>query len=880
MAAALPNKAGSQIPSRQNHSARNSEIGNPIRRSFSGNPFAKPSVVPTARGFNSINTPANSPSEFHRRHSMGRESSSSFCDLEDKENGKDANLKAARVRSPAAPKGSKNFMSPTISAASKMNASPRKKILSERNDAPVRHSVSFSDVTTIIMEDNKIQKKLVEMDSHEQTIMDMDFKETMKNDEAVSQKDQHDSAAETMKINEAAVMEDELLVFQTSQQEDSVAESDDADPSFKISPGPSASYSSSMVAPLDADPKMPPYDPKTNYLSPRPQFLNYRPNPRIMLYLDSKREGSRLEENFAFESSSDTEVTGEEETQSEDSLKQSEDVSSETSEPDSMSNADMLLQGVEAKAVLSKPRLFTRSKFIALVLIMVVGWFSLSVTDSPVVQPLLRDLTLYEFYVPPEATNFAKASFYELSQKFRLWSANCLSHIYKLVSRLGGVHELAPLQYANLTGFLKDCSIDGFPHRKFDLGLLKPLRERKVDNEVVDDKSRPLIEADETIDEVDEGMNHDLGFEAEGNSEVVCEEHHDSSKHEENQQDIGAEVIENGDSSEVDKRLVEREAKQSEMMFEFDSSEDEKKLERVEWACVVAEVDVDAKQSDAHTNNEQLSIMVETEVIKPDSSEGEKNFNSNAEPESDFEAREFTALADSEQVRVMELSEQPLQLEPSEAGKPEIENKMNFITEAESTGVNNDPEIFVFDVADENSQGAETMDSATKRSENELKSMHYVLPISLLVLSLIAAIAFMSGKKSKASIPSAAVTTKVDCNTTSMTAEQLIQERFSSLNWPTEVDMLGESCPSGMSSYQSSFCSQKESSEAESQERQSSRRNHKRESLASSDFSTGSPSYGSFTTYEKIAIKSGQGEATTPVRRSSRLSRKQVTSSR
>ena len=49
-----------------------------------------------------------------------------------------------KVRSPAITKGSKNFMTPTISAASKINSSPRKKVLVERNE-PVRTSISFFD---------------------------------------------------------------------------------------------------------------------------------------------------------------------------------------------------------------------------------------------------------------------------------------------------------------------------------------------------------------------------------------------------------------------------------------------------------------------------------------------------------------------------------------------------------------------------------------------------------------------------------------------------------------------------------------------------------------------------------------------------------------
>ncbi|XLU57519.1 hypothetical protein S245_052167, partial [Arachis hypogaea] len=65
--------------------------------------------------------------------------------VDDKENGKDQTLKPGKVRSPAAClKGSKNFMSPTISASCKIIESPRKKVLIERN-GPVQDSVPSAE---------------------------------------------------------------------------------------------------------------------------------------------------------------------------------------------------------------------------------------------------------------------------------------------------------------------------------------------------------------------------------------------------------------------------------------------------------------------------------------------------------------------------------------------------------------------------------------------------------------------------------------------------------------------------------------------------------------------------------------------------------------
>ncbi|XP_071742635.1 uncharacterized protein [Rutidosis leptorrhynchoides] len=74
-------------------------------------------------------------------------------------------------------------------------------------------------------------------------------------------------------------------------------------------------------------------------------------------------------------------------------------------------------------------------------------------------------------------------------------------------------------------------------------------------------------------------------------------------------------------------------------------------------------------------------------------------------------------------------------------------------------------------------------------------------------------------------------------------------------------------------------CSSETSSVQKGYRKKSDNNNNKRESMASSsDFSMGSPSYGSFTTIERTPIK-GDEVMLTPVRRSSRLLKNQVISS-
>ncbi|KQK13829.1 uncharacterized protein LOC100835292 isoform X1 [Brachypodium distachyon] len=65
---------------------------------------------------------------------------------------------------------------------------------------------------------------------------------------------------------------------------------------------------------VDAEPSQAAvYDPKTNYTSPRPRFLHYKPNPRIEMYRHGGSGVRRLEEGFSSESSEETDTTTTEE---------------------------------------------------------------------------------------------------------------------------------------------------------------------------------------------------------------------------------------------------------------------------------------------------------------------------------------------------------------------------------------------------------------------------------------------------------------------------------------------------------------------------------------------------------------------------------------
>ncbi|KAL0356950.1 UNVERIFIED_CONTAM: hypothetical protein Scaly_1380700 [Sesamum calycinum] len=195
------------------------------------------------------------------------------------------------------------------------------------------------------------------------------------------------------------------------------------------------------------------------------------------------------------------------------------------------------------------------------------------------------------------------------------------------------------------------------------------------------------------------------------------------------------------------------------------------------------------------------------------------------------------------------------------------------------------------DVKSLSEEAQSSITSESPQSSDSKALAYYAMGISSLFATLLAVAAFTFQYKK---LPSSAnVVQAIDpllskqkdygCTRTN----HIYQEKQFSEHWETEIDEIGESsCPSEMSSFQKSASySKKElggggASEAQSKERRT-RKYNKRESLASSlsGYSSGSPSYGSFTTLERIPIKNANGdeEIVTPVRRSSRI-RKQVTS--
>lgn len=415
----------------------------------------------------------------------------------DKENSGDQNLKPTRVKSPALSKGAKNFMSPTISAASKINASPRKQILVERNE-PARSSVSFSDVKSLSMEDNGAttpevalkQKKVSFSDVRSVITEDIESTQEISLNQKVPFADTEPTPwglthEQEEPLKSKAEFDHKESVNNSDSVPKTVAEEKDSvnvDPSFKISPRASISPSCPVLAPLDSDPLVLPYDPKTNYLSPRPQFLHYRPNPRIELYRE--RDSQQLDELFASESHSDTDVTAE--TPTEGLQRDLEEISSEeTVNEGEEEGRNEPNQSLKANRTL-KSRFSTGSKFITLLLFLCFACFSVLVVKSPAFTNGMEEISLSNFQVPPEVREFAKANLDRITQNLQHWSASFLSYISDIVSSSREVHKLGSFQYANLSHLIEDRMIEG--HLKFDPSVMEPVSERDAGTELFDNK--------------------------------------------------------------------------------------------------------------------------------------------------------------------------------------------------------------------------------------------------------------------------------------------------------------------------------------------------------------------------------------------------------
>ncbi|XXG48935.1 hypothetical protein AAC387_Pa02g3255 [Persea americana] len=1009
--AASPSRSPSPITGRRNPIGRTPEIGNSIRKSLGGYPAAKPSIA-APRSFNPI-TPANSPSDFPHRNLSSKEGIRASYE---KENERDqSSLNLSKAKSPVIiSKGAKNFMAPTISAASKFTPSPRKKVLAERNEA-VRTSTSIPDGKTslpsmslvqsseteeirsksevgldsqVVSDTPKIShilpkpktadfgskedlgsssfpvltslelsktekigsKPVMGLDSHPASdspkipeilpiprTIDSDSKEDLSSSslelsktEKIGSKpvmglDSH-PASDSPRIPEIlpiprTIDSDHKEDLSSSSLEFSKTEKIGSKSVLGLDP---QQFSDTLKAPetqnpsslrdstsADIDPSLPPYDPKTNYLSPRPRFLHYKPNPRIEAYLNKENsEGKNLEDSFTSESSSDSEPI--EETQSPDAETDSADSFSPEIKAENAADSHPLEheldecdaheenreeeESIVAKEIPPKSsHSSSRPKFMSLLLVLAIVCVSMSVTDSPVISSssMFNDHPLTKTYAPElrvladrylrdsfaEITEFASVNLGRVSDNLRLWSLNSMSYLARMISVPRG-GELGVIHFMNLTAL--DTDISSVSKLLTDVNQIKDTGKNEEEN-----SSEELKMEGET----QQGVQEEQGL-------VKEEQHHYS------------EALETIHKMEVTEKP--RETTVLEEQQEDQTSLDLITAEEIVEAEGIKEKGDSSSHADIVPTNSEISShklhseeIVEAEEIEE---KGVSDSHADLEP-SNVEVSAKTLhseeIVEAEGIKEKGLSNSHADIEPNNdveisaqnlhsveiVETEEIEEKCfsNSHADIDPTNVELSAQSSHSDPDYEARSSPQVLDTTIRALADDF-TMQIVLGISSILLTLAAAAAASFYlKKSKVFVSEAEIL-KQPSSPKKMTSDSVsassqshtdIDRPLFYKNCPAEVEMVGESGPLEMSSsLEDSFSTSQHSSdrvEIKSHERKL-RRNSNRESMvSSSEYSAGSPSYGSFTTYEKLHKVSGDDDAMTPVRRSSRL-RKQITS--
>ncbi|XP_023551790.1 uncharacterized protein LOC111809647 isoform X2 [Cucurbita pepo subsp. pepo] len=1006
---ALPSNRSSSpsmVTGRTGPISRNSEIGNPVYRSFSSNPFSKPSIATSLKSLNPI-TPANSPSDYPpQRNSVSREILFTSRDNEDKENGKDQSPKLTRVRSPTVGKSMKNFMSSTISAASKIAVSPKKKILGDRNE-PVRSSLSFSGMKSsslnsvnptpeasmafesdtnppmplisypkstktvrfggvevisgsyedsestyrydlnpelvaavtdsksgivpitksAIAEGSSKSSKTVTFGGFE-VISDFcdDSESTYRhghhpNPEAVTVAVEANAepeigpisdsdiaavtpeASKIMRFSDFEAVSNNALESSVNSNLTEEVDSVNLDPSFNISP-----VSSPMIAPI-----ITPYDPKTNYLSPRPQFLHYNPNRRI------NRPDGRFEELFS----------SSEETDCEDPQKESDEVSSNESqmkeEEKEEEEVNVSIQGPTEVKKSSKPLLSRIFKISSLLLILFTACLSICVVN--VHDPTIFERsTLLTMGDQSEIFESAKTNFNVLVGKLEIWHANSISFISDVVFNFRGG---PPLIHLNQTEFFygdvnkdEQCLVLSHQNVWEEENNLINAMEAMKERVIVDTFEEPIDregqnkegqEQEEDAQEVEAIKVREIGietFERESHNEEVEEESfqeieartNDSADIEEENNEASEEslqeIIEHieGEGQNIEGQEQQEEAQDTEAMKVREIG-----IETVERESQNEEVEEEPFQKDSEEENDEASEESLLEIVEEEYVQEKTVENFKASSSSDFKLHDEIEKA---------------------AATGETQEETNTEFQYQSPPVSSPPSEHQSDVEEEN--GGKIVDlirTATGISRDFTQNTAAIISAILLGLFLIipAGLIYARKSSSRRTTSTAAIAEEQQEEPLlkdKKTNQSLVEEEEEeALDDDDEDDMAGEFCSSETSSFfqyssvrEGETEAAKRSSEFQSHShvrRENSRResiaeaatrssevqshshgrrkirmeNSRRESMASSSLddysvsSSASPSYGRFTTYEKIPIKhkNGDEEIVTPVRRSSRI---------
>ncbi|KAA8536298.1 hypothetical protein F0562_028776 [Nyssa sinensis] len=425
------------------------------------------------------------------------EESQRFCTKKLRREGKEWALKRKRMRDVRNLKPGESSITKLFRSAQRIlchqqflrlprsHASPRKKVLVEKNEL-LRTSVSFSDGKNLsdVTEDFDLKldmgltfnqnkngaschSEIADSDKEAAVLEVTSILKASKNDTDLNSRSQvplnSQNASES--LSEMMTMESNCTFIDTSSMK-----------------RPPCSSPSPVIAPLDADPSLPPYDPKTNYLSPRPQFLHYKPNPQIELHFNKEgglglRKGKRLEDSFMSENFSDTEVTSE--TQSEVLQKESEDASS----------AETIIEE-ESHVSETKP---------------------ISLSEETVEAKRICKL---QFFHKIKVYLLSFEKYDSFARNFKQWSAKSRSYLSNLIGILGEVNKLPPLQFDNLTALQEDLVVDEYlkvdhsekrSEGSYRQDELEHVKEGEVEIETWEEKGHPEVEADDNSEDASEG---------------------------------------------------------------------------------------------------------------------------------------------------------------------------------------------------------------------------------------------------------------------------------------------------------------------------------------------------------------------------------------
>nr|XP_009419022.1 PREDICTED: uncharacterized protein LOC103999091 isoform X2 [Musa acuminata subsp. malaccensis] len=780
---------------------------------------------------------ASAFSEPHQRSAGGKSgvalAASSRASLEQRENERDLNCSASskpsavRARSPApssccSAKGAKNFMAPTISAASKaVAASPKRRILAERNETV---PVVRSSLTSLLDESPAPEEV------------------PAKRRVSFGARPHQDSGVQETPYVGGGGSEPRKIESEIKNRRYSGVL-----PSFHISPA--------AIAPLDADPSLPPYDPHTNYLSPRPRFLHYRPNPRIDQYLNQEGDlmdagdGKRLEDSFSSESSEETPGQTEEEQQStpgddECSSPEVEAMEEETGEspvPESESNPESTGKG----------RSFWHYKFASLLLVLgiacIFGSFlgcpilSSSTLKTPVI-PAIDDVHVRDYLA------VAALDLKELARKLSQWSFD---------------------------SFARDTTLTSLPREEFGPFFMPNLTAANIEQrEGIDYSYIGTIVSNEHIGQ---GSAMEQPFEGEMQEESM-EEHEVDIDH-----SNSATTLSNEHTDQV-----------SEMEQPFETSVQQESMEEHEVDVSGDELKDDTESGDEKSGIEVTRGLEENDVtVEPEADDDVKE-SSLVEFESEKKIAEADDAKEMEEEAIVDgiESEKNIELElrkMQDIGPHDLVTQHDEVAGGQGDSGSSSSSASQTHEDSPSASGDERISKTVQSQELSMygsdgkHAMKLAAGLSSAVL-LVACFTFLLMKQRQTSPlvdnPQIAPAKKVITKSVSGSSESHGHARGSPFQNTPVVDMLMmDSGPSEFSSSLQNSTSvgrRRATRKGEEEETESNERRLRRDSTVSSS----SISYGSFTTYEKLSSKKGSRdeEVITPVRRSSRIRNHQIAS--